>query len=30
MKTKYVPILSVVAVLFVFGCNELTTCGGKK
>jgi aldose 1-epimerase len=30
MKTKYVSILSVVAVLFVFGCNELTTCGGKK
>jgi len=30
MKTKYVSILSAVAVLFVFGCNELTTCGGKK
>lgn len=30
MKTKYVSILSAIAVLFVFGCNELTTCGGKK
>jgi aldose 1-epimerase len=30
MKTKCVPILSVVAVLFVFGCNELAMCGGKK
>jgi len=30
MKTKYVSILSAIAVLFVFGCNELTTCGVKK
>jgi aldose 1-epimerase len=30
MKTKYVSILSAIAVLFVFGCNELITCGGKK
>ncbi|MGA1980608.1 MAG: aldose epimerase family protein [Sedimentisphaerales bacterium] len=30
MRTIYVPILLVVAVLFVFGCNELTTCGEKK
>jgi aldose 1-epimerase len=30
MKTKYVPILSVVAVLVVFCCNELTTCGERK
>lgn len=30
MKTKYVPILSVIIVLFVFSCNELTMCGEKK
>ncbi len=30
MKTKYVPILSVVAILFVFSCNELAMCGEKK
>ena len=30
MKTKYVSILSAIAVLVVFGCNELTTCGEKK
>ena len=30
MRTSYVPVLSAVALLFVFGCNELTTCGGKK
>jgi aldose 1-epimerase len=30
MKTRYIPILSAIAVLFVFGCNEVTTCGGKK
>lgn len=30
MKTKYVPILSVIIVLFVFCCNELTMCGEKK
>jgi aldose 1-epimerase len=30
MRTKYVSILLAIAVLFVFGCNEPTTCGGKK
>src|SRR4030042_5760031 len=30
MKTKYVPILSMIVVLFVFCCNELTMCGEKK
>lgn len=29
MKTKYVPILAIVALLFIFG-NELTMCGEKK
>ncbi|MFZ0034615.1 MAG: aldose epimerase family protein [Sedimentisphaerales bacterium] len=30
MKTKYVPILSVVVILFMFGCNELAMHGEKK
>lgn len=30
MKTKCVPILSVIALLFIFGCNGLTVCGEKK
>jgi len=30
MKTKYVPILSAIIVLFVFSCNELTMSGEKK
>jgi aldose 1-epimerase len=30
MKTKYVQIVSVVAVLFMLGCNEFTMCGEKK
>ncbi len=29
-KFEYVLILSVVALLFISGCNELTTCGEKK
>jgi aldose 1-epimerase len=30
MKTKYVPILSVIVLLFVSSCNEPATYGGKK
>jgi aldose 1-epimerase len=30
MKTKYVQIVLVVAVLFMFGFNEFTMCGEKK
>ncbi len=30
MRTKYVPILSAIAVLFVFGCNELAMCGEEE
>jgi aldose 1-epimerase len=30
MKTRYVLILLAVAILFVFSCNELAVCGGKK
>ncbi|MBN1392410.1 MAG: galactose mutarotase [Sedimentisphaerales bacterium] len=30
MKTKYVPILSVAALLFITGCNEPTAFGEKK
>ncbi len=30
MKTKYVPILSVITLLFVFSCNKPTMCGERK
>jgi len=30
MKTRHVPILSAIAVLFVFSCNELAICGEEK
>jgi galactose mutarotase-like enzyme len=30
MRTKYVPILLAVIVLFVFGCDKLTNYGEKK
>jgi len=30
MKTRHVPILSAIAVLFVFSCNELAVCGEEK
>ena len=30
MRTKYIPILLVVVMAFVFTCNELVICGEKK